>query len=69
MNVNDAFNKLVSLTSLLSTIADNAALISAAIGNAQKEGRDTLTADEWASINSLDDVARKALVDALATAV
>ena len=61
----------------MSTVAVNLALelmlalfaktseISALIAKAQGEGRTTLTAEEWASIEAADAAARQRLVDAI----
>ncbi len=66
MNISTALDKLVTLTGVIATVSDNASRISALIALAQKEGRDTLTADEWAGIDYADNQARAALVDAIA---
>lgn len=52
---------------LLLTLAQNAGKISGLIQQAQSEGRD-ITEEEWASILSDNDLARKALVEAIAKA-
>jgi len=42
--------------------------ISLLIQQAKAQGRDTLTAEEWASIEAKDSAARQALVEAIAKA-
>ena len=53
---------------LLIALLNQASTISLLITNLRAEGRDTLTADEWAMILDRDDVARAAQVSALARA-
>ncbi len=52
---------------LLLTLAQNAGKISGLIQQAQDEGRD-ITDEEWATVISDNDAARKALVEAIAGA-
>lgn len=57
---------IAAAVELLLALATNAGQISALISKAKAEGRDTLTPEEWASILSADDAARKKLADAAA---
>lgn len=51
--------------SLLIALLNQAGAISALIAQLRAEGRDTLTADEWAAILDRDDAARAAQLAAL----
>lgn len=53
---------------LLIALLNNAASISTLIAQAKSEGRDSLTDEEWATITGGDDMARAALVAAIAKA-
>lgn len=53
--------------SVVLALINNAAQISALIQKAQAAGTE-ISAEDWATITSADDAARKALVDAIAKA-
>lgn len=65
MEIIQAINLLLTLTSSLSTLAGQAGVISDMIQKAQAEGRTTLTPEEWATITVADDAARAELVKAI----
>ncbi len=54
--------------SLLIALLNNAAQISTLIAQAQAEGRDTLSDDQWSIILATNESARAQLVDAIAKA-
>lgn len=59
-------NELSLVLDLIIKLVANAQAISSIAAQMNSEGRTKLTADEWKAIFSLDDEARRKLVDALA---
>lgn len=53
---------------LLIALLNNAAAISALIAKAKAEGRDTLSAEDWAQITTADDTGRADLILAITKA-
>lgn len=68
VTIGEAVGVLLTLTQASAHFAAAAARVSAAISRAQAEGRDTLTAEEWAAILGEDDAARAQLEAAIAQA-
>lgn len=65
MEILEAINALITLTTAATNAASNIGQVSAIIGNATAQGRTTLTADEEATVKAIDDTARAQLLAAL----
>ena len=59
---------ILALLEFVKTLAGQIGATSALISQMKSEGRETLTDDEWAAIQTSDDTARAALVAAIAQA-
>lgn len=67
VTVIEAVGLLADLATAISNLARQTAQVSTLIHKAQSEGRDHLTAEEWAQIVSMDDQAKTRLEIAIAS--
>lgn len=67
-SVVDALDLALSLMNLASQSMARAVFVGKFVAQAQAEGRDKLTPDEWAAIDAEDDAERQRLVDEIAKA-
>lgn len=59
---------LLALLQLIQTLTNQVGAAAALARRMREEGRDDLTAEEWATLQANDDTARGALADAIARA-